>query len=81
MYKAGQQNVLFLKENKKIFPQNLFRLVGRENLRVPYLVTSMNYFAELYIDSALVGLVGTARTSDVPVVYALALSQMSSSGC
>ena len=38
-------------------------------MRVPYLVTSMNYFAEIYIGSALVGLVGTASMSDFPVVY------------
>ena len=33
-------------------------------MRVPYLVTSTNYFAQVYIDSGLVGLVGTGSTSD-----------------
>ena len=32
---------------------------------MPYLLTSVKYFAELYIDSALLSLVG----SDFPVVY------------
>ena len=32
-------------------------------------MTSVNFFAEVYIDSGLVGLVGTASTSNFPVVY------------
>ena len=39
-------------------------------MRVPYLLINVNYKA-VYIDSALVGLVGTASMSNFPVVYGL----------
>ena len=69
LYQASPQNVLFLKERKKNFPKTcLVLLAGKFEGALSgdkYEV----FYRTVYIDSVLVGLVGTASTSDFPVVY------------
>ena len=62
----------FVFERKKNFSPKLIYSCWQENLRVPYLLTSVNYFTK-QLDIALVGLVGTASMSDFPVVHGLVL--------
>ena len=58
----------FWKRAKKYFPQTFLVLLAVK-FESALSGESMNYFAKVYIDSALVGLVGTASLSNFSVVY------------